>query len=166
MMRLHVRTLLAACLVAGPQAAMAGTVEVSFVNQQSYTDAGTSSWDEDANLQVLARHLQSLAQRYLPADQVLRIEVLDVDLAGTARPSRQGGDLRVVRGKADFPRLHLKYTIEGGGKAQRTGDEWLSDLTYTGGLSSSYRDQPLYYEKRMIDAWFKARFLQGPGSAG
>ena len=165
-MRLHARTLLVSCLIAGASTAMAGTVEVSFVDRQSYSDAGTSRWDEDTNLQVLARYLQNLGQRYLPADQVLKIEVLDVDLAGTVRPSRQGGDVRVVRGKADFPRLHLKYAIEAGGKVQRTGDEWLSDLTYTGGLSSSYRDQPLYYEKRMIDAWFKARFVQGPAIAG
>jgi len=165
-MRPQARTLLVSCLVAGASTGMAGAVDVSFVNRQSYADAGTSTWDEDTNLQVLARHLQNLGLRYLPADQVLRIEVLDVDLAGTVHPSRRGGDLRVVRGKADFPRLHLKYAIEAGGKVQRTGDEWLSDLTYTGGPPSSYRDQPLYYEKRMIDAWFKARFLQGPASAG
>jgi hypothetical protein len=165
-MRPHAQAFLVSCLIAGTTAAVAGTVEVTFVNRQSYSDAGTSTWDEDANLQILARHLQSLGQRYLPADQLLKIEVLDVDLAGTVRPSRHGGDLRVVRGKADFPRLHLKYAIEASGKMQRTGDEWLSDVTYTSGLPSSYRDQPLYYEKRMLDAWFKARFVQGPASAG
>jgi len=166
-MRLHARILLASCLVAGASPALAGTVNVSFVNRQAYADAGTTTWDEDANLQALARHIQYLGQRYLPPNQVMKVEVLDVDLAGTVRSLiRRGGDVRVVRGKADFPRLHLKYAIEVDGRPQRTGDEWLSDLTYTGGLSSSYRNEPLYYEKRMLDAWFKARFVENRAAAG
>ena len=164
-MRLCPRTLLFSSLVGAACAAMAGTVNVSFVNPTAYADAGTRQDEENGNLQSLARYLQALGQRYLPASQALKVEVLDVDLAGTVRPTRRGEDVRIVRGRADFPRLHLQYTLEADGKPVRSGDEWLNDLTYTGGLSSYRKSEPLYYEKHMLEAWFKARFVEQRAAA-
>jgi hypothetical protein len=148
-------------------AAVAGTVEVSFVNPASFIDAGGSQWDKDAKLQVLQRHLQSLGQRLLPANQVLKVELLDVDLAGDLQPARiRGEDLRVLRGKSDFPRIHLKYTLEADGVTHGSGTEWVVDLNYAHGAPRMHDAQPLYYEKRMLETWFKARFVDrqpGPG---
>ena len=154
-------------MLAGPvPAAIAGTVNVSFVNAPSFEDAGATSWEEKANLQALAAHLQGLGQRMLPANQVLTVEVLDVDLAGTLRPFRLGSQLRVLRGGADWPRMHMRYTLEVDGKAVTRGDEWVADIDYWHGISS-YRDsQSLYYEKRMLNAWFKARFADSRAAAG
>lgn len=157
-MRSRVRTLLLCCFAASAAAASAGTVEVSFVNPTSYIDAGKTQWDEKANLEALGKHLEALGQR-LPADQALKIEVLDVDLAGTVKP---GSEVRVVRGRADYPRIHLRYTLRGAG-VQRSGDEWVKDLDYARGPRGVQGSESLYFEKRMLDAWFKARFGALPG---
>lgn len=163
-MRFLARTALLTLLIPAASAAMAGTVEVSFVDPASFADTGASQRDQDANLQTLAKHLQSLGQRMLPADQVLKIEVLDVSLAGTVR--RRGlGEVRVLRGGADFPTMHLRYTLQGGG-VQRSGDEWVSDMTYTFARSVARYREPLYYEKRMLSDWFKDRFAGGHAPAG
>ena len=161
----HTLTLLCLALAAG--AAGAGTVNVSFVNAPSFEDAGTTSWEEQANLKALAAHLQGLGQRLLPANQALKVEVLDVDLAGLVRPGRDGSSVRVLRGGADWPRIKLRYVLEADGKTLSQGEEWVSDMNYARSVPSAYRDsQSLFYEKRMLDAWFKARFAEVKTAAG
>ena len=160
MFLLHARTLLLAGLAGlAVSAAQAASVKVSFVGADNYVDAGSSPAERDANLAALASYLADLGQRLLPADVVLEIEVLDVDLAGTVRPSRRGGDLRVVRGKADWPRLTLRYSLLKDGQVLKTDTERIADMTYT--MHSSYGDpsDPLRYEKRMLGDWFRARFV-------
>jgi hypothetical protein len=166
-MQFRARTLLLSFLLPVTVATLAGTVEVSFVNGAIYTDAGSAKWDEEANLKALASHLQGLGQRLLPDNQVLKVEVLDVDLAGTVRPARHGaGDVRVLRGAADYPRIHLKYKLEADGVAKGSGTEWVTDLDYAHSVPSWRDSEPLYYEKRMLDRWFKARFVDGRAGAG
>jgi len=141
--------------------AAAGTVAVSFVNPASYTDIGATRWDEEANLRELDRYLRALGQRWLTASQSLKVEVLEVDLAGAMRPGPMGQpELRILTGEADFPRMRLRYTLSGDGP-QRSGDERLADLNYTRGLANRGDSQALFYEKRMLYAWFKARFVDG-----
>lgn len=145
---------LAACSV-GAQAA--GTVQVSFVEPDKFADAGRS-FDRPANLKTIEAHLQSLGQRYLADGQTLNIEVLDVDLAGELRPSRHSaGEIRVAR-SADWPRMNLRYALEGGGLPAQRGEDRISDLNYQQHLSSYSSRDPLKYEKRMLEAWFKTRF--------
>lgn len=152
-------SLIALSALAAGSPAFAGTVSVTFVDTDHYADAGTEKWEEKGNLDALAGHLQRLGERMLPANQVLKVEVLDVDLAGTVLPRRRNGTPeRKVRGMADFPKMHVRYTLESPGAAPRTGDEWVSDMNYTRGPSSPHQSQPLFYEKRMLDTWFKDRF--------
>jgi hypothetical protein len=160
------RTLIGFAVLSGLAcAAHAGTVSITFTNPDMYIDAGNSRWDEKANLQALATHLQRLGERWLPANQSLRIEVLDVDLAGTVRPSRiDGSSLRVVRGRTDWPKMNLRYTLEADGRTVRSTEEWVSDINYARGLPRAGSSEPLYYEKRMLDVWFKGRFA--PGNPG
>jgi len=156
-MRLFARAALAAML-AIPAGALAGTVEVSFVDPASFTDAGNTRWDDDANLRMLQRHLQGLG-RLLPDGQVLKVRVLDVDLAGAVRDIASG--LRVLHGRADFPKVHLTYILETDGTVQSRGDEWVTDLDYTHHLRQRVAPEPLRYEKLMLDAWFKSHFVDG-----
>ena len=162
-MRLHIHALFLTCFAAAVASdATAGTVTVSFVNASSFSDAGPTRWEEDANLKALASHLQGLGQKYLPADQVLKFEVLDVDLAGTTRPSRRSGtNVRFVKGGVDGPRISLRYTLEVNGNPARSGEESLADINYARGLTTARESAPLFYEKRMLDEWFKARFVEG-----
>ena len=147
--------------------AMAGEVKISFVDQASFSDAGATPWEEQATLDALAKHLQALGKRYLPADQVLKVELLDVDLAGTVRPSRRAGtSLRFVRGGADWPRIKLRYTLEVNGQPLLNGEESVADMDYANSLGSSRGSGPLHYEKHMLDGWFKARFVERGAAAG
>jgi hypothetical protein len=160
-MRMFARAALPALFLSGACAALAGSVEVSFVEPASFTDAGNTRWDEDANLQRLARHLQGLGSRLLPDNQVLKVRVLDVDLAGTVRNIVTG--VRVLDGSSDFPKIHLAYTLATDGVAQSQGDEWVTDLDYAHHLRQRVGPEPLRYEKLMLDAWFKARFVDARG---
>lgn len=146
---------LLACVAA---AASAGTVDVQLNNPANFSDAGTAAWEEQDNAEALARHLQALGQKWLPAGHQLQVELLDIDLAGTVR---YGGrePVRVVRGGADFPRLHLRYTLQAPGQPAVRGEEHLADLDYTRriGQHRAARED-LFYEKRMLGDWFRQRF--------
>ncbi len=171
-MRLSTPALLLSCITAAAASAAvsvaaAGTVTVSFVNQARHSDAGTTPWEEAANLRALAGHLQALGKRHLPADQLLKVEMLDVDLAGTTRPSRKAGrDVRVVKGMADWPRISLRYALQADGKPLLSGEETVADMNYSRGLASARDADPLHFEKHMLDVWFKARFVERRAAGG
>ena len=157
-------TLLAACLAAAAAAAHAGgVVSVTFVEPDKFADSGTNAADRSANLKVLEQHLKQLGQRYLGDGQSLQIEVTEVDLAGSTRPSRRSGEeIRIVRGMADWPRIELRYALEAGGQKLKSGEAKIADLNYTGHIASYGSRDPLRYEKQMLDAWFKATFAAPP----
>ena len=137
----------------------AGTVTVSFINSDKYADAGNSRSDTPRTLKTLEDHLRQLGERYLAEGQSLSIEVLDVDLAGEMRPSRRTAtQIRVVRGGADWPRLKVRYVLEGAGQAAQRGEESIADLAYQSQISRYTDTEPLHYEKQMLESWFKAKF--------
>src|SRR5436190_20217027 len=73
--------------VAAASAAQAGSVNVSFADPSRFSDVGVNRWDQDTNVKTLAGYIESLGARYLPADQTLKIDLVDVDLAGETRPT-------------------------------------------------------------------------------
>lgn len=152
----------AALICTSLAAAQAGTVEVSYDPAATYTDAGDGPGQREATLAELAAHLKGLGGR-LPGDaQVLRVQLLDVDLAGTVRPvGRTGQQQRIVRGGADWPHVRLRYTLLEGERELRSAEETLSDLNYTwrGTAYGGSASDPLRYEKRLLSDWFEARFL-------
>ena len=159
--------LLLAVAAAVGSVAVAGTVSVTFVNAAGFSDAGAVGSERDSHLRALAAHLEALCQRQLPADQSLRVEVLDVDLAGIVRPSpRAGRDLRVAHGGADWPRIHVRYTLAAGGQSIISGEERLSDMGYLAHQPGHRNSDPLYYEKRLLDTWFKERLVERRAAGG
>jgi hypothetical protein len=144
--------------LAALSAAAAERVTVTYTPTARYADAGSGPAQIEANLAELAAHLQGLGQRLLAADEALEIELVDLDLAGEVRPSRRGNDLRVMRGGADWPRIMLRYRFAKGGQAQETRTETLSDMNYLMQVGRLASGDALYYEKRMLDDWFRARF--------
>lgn len=166
-MRFTTRMLIVPALAAAAFAANAGTVTVSFVRAVDYADAGSNPWDGEANLKILAGHLYKLGQATLPADQVLKIDVIELTLAGTVVMARSRGDsTRLLVGGADWPQMHLRYTLEQGGRTIASGDEWVSDRDYMHGLSQKPDSGSLYYEKRMLGNWFRTRFGGAPVAPG
>lgn len=131
----------------------AGSAEVRYLQPQKFTDAGFGSFERERTLLSLTQHFDALARR-LPDGQTLRVEVLDVDLAGEVWP-RGPNEVRVLRGRADWPHMTLRYTLLDGSRTVKAGEARLADMSY---LFSPQRIQQygdLPYEKRMLDDWFK-----------
>lgn len=158
-MTTYPKALLLCIAAAAAGTALAGTVTVSFTDPARFADAGSSPWDKEANLQALSAHLEELGKRYLPAGQSLTVEVLDVDLAGDTRPARiRGAEIRVLKGRADWPRIALRYTLSADGRVIRSGEETLSDMDYLDRVRTGYPQGALYHEKRLLEQWMRSRF--------
>lgn len=151
----------AAALVSS--AAFAGSVDVKFIDPDNMTDLATNKYEEADTMKALTNYLQHLAAR-LPADQVLHVDFLDVDLAGTWRETRRGR-IRTVANRADPPKFHVRYTLESQGKVLGSGDEHITDLDFTNHVFLNRTSTPLYYEKRLLDDWFARNFAPQVASA-
>jgi len=133
-------------------------VQVRYLQPEKFTDAGRY-WGGDAsrehNLAELARHIERRAARLLPEGQRLLVSVMDVDLAGGYEPWRRNlGDLRIVRGVYP-PRIDLTFRLtDAEGGVLKDGERSLRDLAFQVS-GATYRDDPLRYEKALIDGWME-----------
>jgi hypothetical protein len=166
---LSIAALLALCAGVPTFAASAGedgprgTAEIMFAQPERYIDAGDGPAEARANLALLQRSLQELAQQWLQPGQSLRIEVEQVDLAGRVEPAlRHPQPLRVLRGSTDWPRIDLQYTLSTAATGARaSGTASISDPAYL--LHPiAYTGEPLRYERRMLAQWFRQRFGERP----
>jgi len=152
-MRLLNKSILAAAAAMLATSAAWAQVSVTYVKPEDFSDMPRSVIDRDRTLQQFTDYFKSLEKK-LPAGQSLKIEVLDIDLAGRLYPRRAADDIRVMNGGADWPHMHLKYTLEQDGQVLRSGDEQLSDMNYQNRLSTHFDSDALRYEKQMLDDWF------------
>lgn len=151
---LHRQLALAGLFLLSAGAASAG-VTVTYDHPEKFTDLPFTQWDREQVLADMTAHFNKLGKQ-LPPDQNLKIEVLDVDMAGREQPNRRSGqDIRILKGGADWPRIHLRYSLESGGTVIKSGDEQLSDMMYLGRLNRYPQGERLQYEKQMLDDWFK-----------
>ena len=147
------------------QAAPAVNVTVSFIHPEQFIDAKDARGESDKRLLAMAKHLQWLGSRYLAADQTLRVEVLDVDLAGRERfLMRSGQEVRIDNGKADWPEIKLRYTLQAGGQVVQQGEEVVTDMGYLAHANSYDSGDPLRYEKQMLERWFRGHFEHAPAT--
>jgi hypothetical protein len=154
-MRLMTRTMLAAAVALLATSAAWAEVTVTYVKPDDYTDVPRSVIERDRVLKDFSEYFAKLDKK-LPAGQSLKIEVLDIDLAGRLYPRYSGGDdIRVLKGGADWPRMHLRYTLSQDGQTLRSGDEQLSNMNYQMSMTRYADSEPLRYEKQMLDDWFK-----------
>ena len=84
--------------------------------------------DEQAQF-ALEQYFKTLGERYLAPNQNLKVEVLDVDLAGRIDyGSRRFYDKRVMRGTADWPRMKFHYVLETDGKIVSDSQADIADI--------------------------------------
>ncbi|MBS0322272.1 MAG: DUF3016 domain-containing protein [Proteobacteria bacterium] len=57
-----------------------------------------------------------------------------------------------------WPRIKLSYSLEQDHKVLKQGTEVVVDMNYLEHINSYPADDPLRYEKHMLDDWFRARF--------
>lgn len=136
----------------------AGTVQVRFVEPERYSDAGSRLGEAEQVRIELAALFERLGASKLGADRVLEIDVLDVDLAGEPSRMPRHGDPRIVRGRADWPRIVLRYRLRAGDQVLTSGQEQVQDLDYLASARGLREGEPLRYETRMLERWFSQRF--------
>lgn len=144
--------LLACGSLAGPARA-AGTVDVSFVEPARFVDAGRGETDLKRTVGALEAAFLALAPR-LPDGQQLSVRVTQVDLAGELKPARAGAEIRVLSGRADWPRMELSYTLVQAGRTLKSGTARLADMAYLQQPLGARQGEPYAYEQRMIERWF------------
>lgn len=169
MHRLAVSVAIGAGAIALTPAAFAGKVEVVFVAPERFTDAGGKGGTRDVPTKAaVLREIQSfLVSRgaRLPATQELKVEILDLDIAGR-RDVLGGGageDVRVFDQMA-FPRINLRYALIENGQALASGEDRLTNPSYLDGLSRAPSGDPIRYERALLNRWFNARFGAHKGS--
>lgn len=151
------RILAAAVLALAGGAALA-EVTVTYVKPEQFSDVPYGVREREQVMKELTAHFDHMGKQ-LPAGQTLKVEVLDVDLAGWVYPRRWGpDDIRVLRGGADWPHMHLRYTLEQDGKVLRSGDRELANMAYQQRMNRYPSDDALRYEKQMLDDWFTQEF--------
>jgi len=147
-------------LAASPLVARAaGQVEVNYIQAERFIDIGQGSFERERNQGNLNQVFQRLAKQ-LPDGQTLKLDVLEVDLAGEVHPGSVQ-DYRIMRGGVDWPRIKLRYTLQAGDQTLKSGEQYLSDMNYLfPARNFSQVDGPLPYEQRMIARWFTDTFTQ------
>ena len=158
MLRAGFTALLTALLATVAAPALAGVAEVSFVKSDQFSDIGRNVVDRERVLKRYDEHFQKLAQR-LPDGQTLKVQVLDIDLAGELKPTFRHGDLRVLKGHVDWPQLKMHWDLVGpAGQTLQSGDERLSDMAYLVRTPRHAGFDGLAYDLRLVDEWFDKRF--------
>ena len=147
-------TLLAAALL--PCAAQ-GAASVTYLNPEKMTDVPRFLRDRESMEAELQAHFDMLSEK-LPPGQRLIVDVLDIDLAGEVFPRVSIHDVRVLKGRADWPHMHLRYRIEQDGKVVSSGERRLSDMNYLMG-SNRYTSENFPHEKKMLDDWFRKEII-------
>ena len=149
--------LVAAALCAAPGFA---EVLVSFTDPHRFTDAGRGARQEGEVQREIVLILQRLGQRHLSPEQKLKVEILDVDLAGNDRVLRGNEEVRVLRGGADWPSIRLRYVLESAAGKTEAGEDRLDDKSYLLQGSRGRSSEALPHEKRLLERWFMERIVE------
>jgi len=147
----------AALALAAASASASASAMVTYIDADKMTDVPRNQSERESMEQIFNEHLAKLSEK-LPPGQVLKVEFLDIDLAGDVFPRVAIRDVRVMKGQADWPRMHFRYSIEQDGKVIASGERRIQDPSYQ--LSTGPNNQELYgYEKKMLADWFRKDIL-------
>ena len=156
---------------ADPVPAPASRVTIVFDHPEKYTDL-KDSWSDTDNergrehyLPLIREHLEKATARRLAAGQQLTITFTDIDLAGDFEPWRgpQFDDIRVVK-DLYVPHMNFSFKVtDAAGAVVKSGERKLVDLSFQLGVTPGFRDDPLRYEKAMLDNWLGQEFAGRKG---
>ena len=164
---------LAACASDGPQRVTDadapralptdGPVMVDWSDPASFAELRHSGnrWESERCdwVRQLAQYVQASIARVLPAGERAEVTILDIERAGSYHYwSSQHDDVRVMR-DIDAPRmrLHLRR-VAADGRVLDDREHALIDFAYLMGPQPLGTNDPLRYEKRMIDRWVRKEF--------
>ncbi|HBK45852.1 MAG TPA: DUF3016 domain-containing protein [Xanthomonadaceae bacterium] len=162
--------------VTDPQApralAEAGPVKVSWTDPAQFSEIRYSRnrWESQRGNWVddLATYFQKNAAKRLPDGQRLDINITDIKRAGDYEPwhGPRMDDIRVVKDIYP-PRISFSYTrFAADGSVIDQGEEKLVDSGFLMNSSQALNNDPLRFEKRMIDDWLRREFRDDRVTAG
>ncbi|HEY1132261.1 MAG TPA: DUF3016 domain-containing protein [Roseateles sp.] len=156
---------IALAVMALASAAAQADVKVNFIHSEKFSDIKDSNGFRDPDvLKDIEAHLVAQFEKRLPGRDV-RVDVLDVDLAGEVEPFLWRGQwLRVMR-SVTSPSIELSYEVREGDKVVQQGKTYMRDMNYQDGFNSYYSGDTLRYEKRMIDRWMQREFSPAMAAA-
>ncbi len=139
----------------------AGESEVIWTEPDKYTDVRSGNENrkhfKERIFKNFEKHFAKLSEK-LPEGKTLKINVTNVDLAGDVRFSSMQ-QVRIVK-DIYIPRIEFSYELINTDKSiAASGDVDLKDMGFMTSSSSYKSNSVLYYEKRMIDKWFKNTFV-------
>lgn len=136
-------------------------VSISFDEPQTFSDVEEDGMYSQAVFDRFSTEFENkvkkLADELLPKNAMLKMTVLDVDLAGEYEPSYFSGtkNVRVIEGIYP-PRLKFEYEITHGGKTVAQGVGQTSDVTFMWNASRAvYEPMEFVYEKNLIEEWMR-----------
>jgi hypothetical protein len=130
---------------------------VVFSHPENFRDMPYSATDREQVLKDLSAHFGKLGARLAPGEE-LRVEVLDVDLAGRLYPNASGRELRILSANSDWPTMLVRYSLTANGNVIESGEDRLSDMMFLGRTNRYYQGDALRFEKVMINDWFRQKF--------
>lgn len=152
------RLLLTASIAALTAGAAHAGATVTYIEPDKFIDVPFSPIDRERVLKDLSEHFARLGKQ-LPAGQDLTVEVTELDLAGRIEHTRRtGNEIRLLTGGADWPRMHLRYSLTQDGKVVNSGEADLASLNYLNEMNWYGSNESLRHEKQMIDEWFGKTF--------
>lgn len=156
----------------------AAVVEIEWVDPSEFTDIKPSNESKKRfqarTFKKIEKYVSQLAEK-LPEEQILKLSVTDLDLAGrvefasNAVINTRGGftrlglgfsnDIRIVD-SIDFPRMEFAYElVSNQGDIIVSGEENLKDLNFQYRAGARVRSSDtLRHEKFMIRDWFNQTF--------
>ncbi len=136
---------------------------VTFIKPENFADMPFMQHDRDRVLKEIEAHFSKLASQ-LPAGQDLKVDILDVDLAGRMEPQFRGTqEVRILKGGADWPTIQLRYRVEAKGAVLKSGEARVADMNYLRHRPRYDASDLIRYEKQMLDEWFN-RTLREPAA--
>jgi hypothetical protein len=157
---LVIRVVVATVAIGFNAAAAHAATEVKFIKPENFMDMPFSHSGREDVLKDIQRHFEKLAEK-LPTGQELKIDVQDIDLAGRIEPQQitTNSDFRILRGGADWPSMKFSYRVEADGKVIKSGNANVNDMNYLRGFNRYSSSEPLRYEKKMLDEWFRKEII-------
>ena len=155
-------SMLAAAAIAAP----ASRIDVDWTNPADFSEARAAAGSPvgraspEAWLGDLATRLRQRADRQLPPGQHLAVTFTDVKRAGVYEPWRgpEWNDIRVIKDQYP-PSIDLHFVLtDASGTTLREGDRKLRDTSFLSRSVAYRQDDPLRYEKRMLDHWVQREF--------
>lgn len=157
-------SLLAGCATAPRSSAPNPNVRVDWSDPADFADTRSNLCRNRVKpeewLGQLARYVESRADRVVAGGKTLKVTITDIQRAGQCEPWRGPNldDTRII--KDIYPpsiSLHFQLT-DASGHVVDEGDRTLRDSAFMHRGTMLNQDDPLRFEKRLLDDWLRKEF--------